>query len=228
MTLPLITGALLRRGAGERAIGQVYAANTVGAIAGVLIAVHAGLPVLGLQWTLTLGALVDAVLGLVLLWRFAPGRAAFAAAAAGCAVAFAPVAVAFELDPRKMTAGVYRHGDLSTSRDAAILYRRDGKTATVHLVRYADTISIRTNGKSDGSIVMDRAAERGTDEITMVLAGALPLALKPEAKSAAVIGTGLTTHTLLQSLQLERVETVEIEYAMAEAARGFAPPNSAA
>ena len=48
MTLPLITGALMRRGAGERAIGQVYAANTVGAIAGVLIAVHAGVPVLDL------------------------------------------------------------------------------------------------------------------------------------------------------------------------------------
>ena len=30
MTLPLFTAALLRRGAGERAIGQVYAANTLG------------------------------------------------------------------------------------------------------------------------------------------------------------------------------------------------------
>src|SRR6185436_15694391 len=64
MTLPLITGALLRRGAGERAIGQVYAANTLGAIAGVLIAVHLGLPLLGLKGTLMLGALVDALLGI--------------------------------------------------------------------------------------------------------------------------------------------------------------------
>ncbi len=55
MTLPLITGALLRRGAGERAIGQVYAANTLGAIAGVLIAVHLGLPLLGLKGTLIAG-----------------------------------------------------------------------------------------------------------------------------------------------------------------------------
>ena len=31
MTLPLLTGALLRRSSGERAIGQVYAANTLGA-----------------------------------------------------------------------------------------------------------------------------------------------------------------------------------------------------
>ena len=39
MTLPLISGILLRRGAGEAAIGKVYAANTLGAIAGVVLAV---------------------------------------------------------------------------------------------------------------------------------------------------------------------------------------------
>ena len=230
MTLPLITAALLRRGAGERAIGQVYAANTLGAIAGVLIAVHAGLPLLGLKGSLILGALIDAGLGLALLYRFAAQRRSFAAAAATCLLAFLPMAALFELNPNKMTAGVFRHGDLSTSADAKILYNRDGKTATVHLVRYGDATSIRTNGKSDGSINLDRDGPRGSDEITMVLTGALPLALKPEARTAAVIGigTGLTMHALLQSLSLESVETVEIEAAMAEAARGFAPRNSSA
>jgi hypothetical protein len=64
----------------------------------------------------------------------------------------------------------------------------------------------------------------------MVLTAALPLALRPETRTAAVIGigTGLTTHTLLQSLDIERVETVEIEAAMAEASRGFMPRNSGA
>jgi len=229
MTLPLITGALLRRGAGERAIGQVYAVNTLGAIAGVLVAVHVGLPLLGLKGTLILGALIDAGLGLALLYRYAPRRWPFAAAAA-CLLAFLPMSALFELNANKMTAGVFRHGDLSSSADAKILYNRDGKTATVHLVRYGDATSIRTNGKSDGSINLDREGLRGSDEITMVLTGALPLALKPEAKSAAVIGigTGLTMHSLLQSLALESVETVEIEAAMAEAARGFAPRNSSA
>src|SRR5438128_2858074 len=41
-TLPLITFHLLRRGGGEASIGSVYAANTVGAIAGVFFAVHVG------------------------------------------------------------------------------------------------------------------------------------------------------------------------------------------
>ena len=233
MTLPLITGALLRRGAGESAIGRVYAANTLGAIAGVLLAVHIGLPALGLKWAMVAGSAVDALIGLALLWRFVPAprarRLQLGLAGALCALLFLPVMIAFELDVNKMTAGVFRHGELTSSKDAKVLYARDGKTSTVHLVDYGGTYSIRTNGKSDGSVVM-REGERGSDEITMVLTGALPLAIKPDARSAALIGigTGLTMHTLLQSMAIERVETVEIEAAMAEAARGFSPRNAAA
>src|SRR4051794_13835734 len=227
MTLPLITAALLRRGRGEAAIGQVYAANTLGAIAGVLVTVHIGLPLLGLKGSLIAGAALDVALGLVLL-RFLGVR--FAITAAACAIGFVAIALGAKLDAKKMTAGVYRHGDLSASRDAQVLFNQDGKTATVHLVKYDEATSLRTNGKSDGSINLDASGERGSDEITMVLTGALPLALKPEAKSVAVIGigTGLTMHTVLQSLDIERVDTIEIEPAMAEAARGFAPRNSGA
>jgi spermidine synthase len=227
MTLPLITAGLLRRGRGEAAIGQVYAANTLGAIAGVLFAVHFGLPVLGLKGALVAGAAIDAGLGLVLLRSL---RTTWLPAAAGCAVVFAAVVLGTELDANKMTAGVFRHGDLASSRDATVLFNQDGKTATVHLVRYPEATSIRTNGKSDGSINMDPNGARGSDEITMVLTAALPLALKPATRSAAVIGigTGLTMHTLLQSMDIESVETIEIEPAMAEASRRFAPRNSAA
>ncbi len=224
MTLPLITGALLRNGAGEAAIGRVYAFNTVGAIAGVVLAVHVGLPLLGLKGTLMAGCLVDVALGLVLLRKIG-----FLVPAV-CATLFATVGFIVQLDANKMTAGVFRHGDLASSRDARILFNKDGKTATVHLVQYSEAVSLRTNGKSDGSIVMNPDSERGTDEITMVLTGAVPLSLKPDARTAAVIGigTGLTTHTLLQSLDIQRVDTIEIEPAMAEASRGFMPRNSSA
>src|SRR3989440_6356335 len=56
MTLPLFTHVLLRGGTGERAIGQVYAANTLGSIAGVLLAVHVLMPGVGLKLDLVLGA----------------------------------------------------------------------------------------------------------------------------------------------------------------------------
>src|SRR5512143_2026390 len=68
MTLPLITFILIREGHGERSIGAVYAANTIGAIIGVFFAVHIGMPLLGLKNLITCGAGLDIALGVWLFW----------------------------------------------------------------------------------------------------------------------------------------------------------------
>jgi SAM-dependent methyltransferase len=62
----------------------------------------------------------------------------------------------------------------------------------------------------------------------MVLTAVLPLAFKPEAKNAAIIGmgTGLTVHTMLANSKIDAVDTIEIEPAMVEAARGFNARNA--
>ncbi|HSC16907.1 MAG TPA: hypothetical protein VLI71_17390, partial [Gammaproteobacteria bacterium] len=56
-----------------------------------------------------------------------------------------------------------------------------------------------------------------------VMAAALPLAYNPDATDVANIGfgSGLTTHTFLAAPEIERVDTIEIEKAMVEAAHGF-------
>jgi spermidine synthase len=227
MTLPLITHALLRRGSGEGAIGAVYSANTVGAIVGVFAAVHFGLPVLGLKGLITLGASIDIALGLLLLWRApAVGRLPVYATAAGLAAVAATLALV-QLDPYKMASGVYRHGGLLSHKDGEILFHRDGKTATVDLVKTPGRVSVHTNGKSDAALNLEPGGPVAPDETTMVLAAALPLALHPEARTVANIGfgSGLTSHALLASESLREVDTIEIEPAMVEAARGFSPRN---
>ena len=69
ITLPLITRVLLSRGAGEGAIGQVYAVNTLGSIVGAAVAGLVLLPLLGLKWLLVAGALIDVGLGVWLMVR---------------------------------------------------------------------------------------------------------------------------------------------------------------
>jgi predicted membrane-bound spermidine synthase len=242
MTLPLITYALLSRGHGERSIGAVYAANTLGSIAGVVLAAHVGLPLLGLKGLITTGAALDVGLGLLLLWRLAvtgflqrrtapqplPSGFAFGATVVALA-AFVVAGFAVSLDPYKMASGVFRRGDLYSAADAELRFYRDGKTTSVSLLQFREGLSLRTNGKSDGAINLAEGP-RISDEVTMVLTAALPLAHKPDAKRAAIIGigTGLTTHTMLASPALERVDTIEIEPAMAEAARAFAARNASA
>ena len=227
MTLPLITHSLLRRGAGERAIGFVYAANTVGAIAGVFLAVHVGMPLLGLKGTITAGAAIDIALGLLLLWRSASATRApaYATLAGGAAVLATLLWV--ELEPHKMASGVYRHGGLLSPDKTRILYAADGKTATVNLVQTPGRLSIHTNGKVDAAVNIDPAAMPRPDEATMILTGALPLALHPGAKTVANIGigSGLTSHVMLASESVREVDTIEIEAAMVEAARGFGARN---
>lgn len=232
MTLPLITYALIRSGTGERSIGLVYGANTVGAIVGVFFAVHIGMPLLGLKNLIVAGAAVDIVLGVLLLAscvkRIGVLQPVAATAAAVLALGLALSVVSF--DPLTIVSGVFRGTNyrILTTDKAKLLFHRDGKTATISLLEFPDdVVQVRTNGKSDASINLGKSGRYQIDEVTMVLSGALPLLLKPDARTAANIGmgSGLTSHVLLTDPDLEQVNTIEIEEQMVAAARGFAPRN---
>src|SRR5215467_1679320 len=232
MTLPLITYVLIAQGFGERSIGAVYSANTVGAIAGVIFAVHYGMPVLGLRNLMVSGAAIDIAVGILLLWmllarRFGR-RLPLAALVAGIAAIAATVAWV-QLDPYRMASGVFRRTQarLDSHAGAVVLSHTDGKTATIDTVWQSTFLSVRTNGKIDATVNWDPRGGTSLDEGTMVLSGALPLLLHREAKLAANIGmgSGLTSQLLLTTPVLGQVDTVEIEQAMVEAARQFRPRN---
>lgn len=233
MTLPLITHTLLRSGYGERSIGAVYAANTLGAIAGVFFAVHVGMSTFGLKGLIAIGAGLDMLLGIVLFGVIARSRGWLSAKAATIlAIAgLTAVLVGVEFDRYKMASGIYREGQLYPAGSIEILFHKDGKTATVDLVKDSHgKISIATNGKPDAAINMAEESPAAPDEYTMIMATVVPLLLHPQARAAANIGmgSGLTTHVLLNSTNLEYVDTIEIEPAMIEAAQGFRPRVDAA
>lgn len=233
MTLPLLTHILMQRRYGERSVGHVYAANTVGAIAGVFCAVHLGMPLLGLKGMITFGATLDMVVGLMLLWhlRESVGNQAFSYGAVAVAVSVGIAMMGVDWDLLKMASGVFRGGFLMNPQEASVLYHKDGKTASIDLVDHGKgLLSIRTNGKSDALLQTDQKRPRAHDESTMIFAATLPLALHPHSKAVANIGfgSGLTSHVLLGSERLERVDTIEIEEAIVEAAKAFRPRVEAA
>ncbi|HUJ18144.1 MAG TPA: fused MFS/spermidine synthase [Nitrospirota bacterium] len=226
MTLPLITAILLRDGQGEKSIGAVYAFNTIGCIIGILFAVHVAMPMLGLKGMLGIGAGIDLALGLALAWwAFPTARIPAIATAAGMVVLLVAM-TAVQFDVHKMSSGVYRTGKLSGAGEAEIVFHRDGKTATVSVVKYKNSLSIKTNGKSDASISLTgRGSSENDDESTQIMLGAMPLVLHPHAETAAVIGwgSGMSTAVLLSTPQLDRVDSVEIEPTMVQAAMLFRP-----
>lgn len=245
MTLPLITHVLLRRGEPEAAVGQVYGLNTLGAIAGATLAGMVLLPLIGLKATIVLGALIDMVLGVWLIVRAHAIRPTKQVRSLVRSTTIATVAVAIigfgilDVDPRTLAAGVFRRGTVRMHDDYQVLLHVDGRTATVtvtHDVERPGYHTLYTNGKPDASIRTERwpegrQASEGPalagDEPTQLLLGIIPLLARPDAQYAATIGmgSGVTSHTLLASPKLERLDTVEIEPYMSEGAKLFDPVN---
>jgi len=220
MTLPLLTYYLLaKQKYGESAIGAVYAANTVGAIVGVIIGIQVIMPVLGLKHVITLGGGIDIALGMILLWYARQSKVQWQLTTLTAMLIFLATLFLLKLDPVKMASGVFRHGQLP--QDRTILFHQDGKTASVDLIQEGSLVTISTNGKPDASI--NKGHKTSPDELTGVLCAALPLALHNRVTTVANIGMGsaLTTHTLLADPNIETVDTVEIEAAMIKAAQGF-------
>jgi predicted membrane-bound spermidine synthase len=254
ITLPLITKILMDDGGhirGERAIGAVYGLNTLGSIAGVLLAGLVLMPVLGLKPLLITGALVDIALGLALLTavvrasegdqtrpsnRLRHRASGLTAITVGIAAFIAFIAITVEFDPSRLTSGVYRYAVLPRPGEYEIPFYRDGRTASVSVRKMKNGfLTLSTNGKPDAS--MDeywRAASfRGPrrpleqDIATQVLLPVVTLAHRPDARDVAVIGqgSGMTSHLLLGSPNVEHLATIEIEPEMIKASRAFYPAN---
>ena len=249
MTLPLITHVLLRRGQAEGIIGRVYGLNTLGAIAGAIVAGLLLMPLIGLQRVIVAGAAVDAALGLILLgWAArgpapAPGVARTRhAAALGSLLAVVFGLFVVRLDPMVLTSTVFRHGRTRLGPDFELLSYVDGRTASVTVVEQRSRPGYRiiyTNGKPDASVVLDRHPQErdpdlgpdlAGDEPNQILVGLLPLLARPDATDAALIGfgSGVTAHVLLGSPALRRLDTVEIEPEMVRGSRHFLPVNQRA
>lgn len=232
MTLPLITQTLLKRGYGERTIGWVYGANTVGAIAGVTLAVLAVMPVAGLKSLIVSGATLDFAIGVILLLAAGASlRLPQRTALAGGLAALTLIAFFAPFDHYRMASGVFRAKQTVFSPEqGSVLFHADGKTATIAVLEKngGTRREIRTNGKTDAAINYGAPAQYTLDEVTMVMCGSLPLLLKPDAKTVANIGmgSGLTTHAILAHPGVQRVDTLEIEAEIVNGAKRFAPRNT--
>jgi predicted membrane-bound spermidine synthase len=241
MTLPIITRTLIRSGVGERAIGSVYAWNTLGSIVGVILGGLVLLPLIGLKAMLVAGASLDMGIGALLIAagaeRRTAGRRLAYALGLGAAAAGLGVMVGVELEQRLLASGVYRSGVVEPAGNGEVLFYRDGRTASVASLRTQPTgqVTLATNGKPDASLqaVWFQPCHSGGkipltgDAATQALIPLVTMAHMPAARSAAVIGfgSGMTSHVLLGADSLRDVVTIEIEPQMVEGARVFYPVN---
>lgn len=209
-----------------RDVGRAYAANTVGAIAGALVAGFVVLPLVGVEAGLRLAAAIEAGLALLLAWRAWPARRA--AVAVVCAIAVAGALAAPGWNRSDLTAGLFR-GHLLTQAlsdglfEREIVYYRDGVSTTVSVERAGESWVLKNNGKVEAS---DRH-----DMPTQILVGLLPVLLHPGRDQEVFVvgyGSGVTVGAITQADRVARVDVAELEPAVLEAAdRYFADVSHA-
>ena len=242
---PLLIGLL---GAGPRQlgldVGWTYAWNTLGAILGALLGGFVLLPWLSAPGTWQLVVVLLAVLGgaiAVFSWarsgqKDAPLEGAGESRGGlrlGLAVVLATLAAALLFSPGPTAA--WRHSPIGAGLQVlaglsankiqgwiqgqrrVVRWEREGIESSV-AIRVADRGPILfLNGKSEGSAVGDAS--------TQIMSGMIGAILHPEPRHALVIGlgTGSTAGWLAEVDELERVDVVELEAAVVEAADFFDP-----
>ncbi len=219
MLLPLVVRlyAQLRGGVAE-AVGEVYAWNTLGAIAGSFLCGFFLIGWLGLRDSLTLACGLSLLIGIIFILG-EKLRMIIRASAAVAAVMAGLLFFHFQpgWEPEIINSGPYIYFKDSYTQagkdrnkigqalkaSTKILFHKEGVEATVSVFELPGGILVlRINGKTDASSEVDMT--------TQVLTGHLPLLFHPNPKKLAVIGlaSGVTlgsalTHPISEATCLE-------------------------
>ncbi len=215
----LIAGRPGTKGHGA-AVGRAYAANTLGAIAGAVLAGFWLVPKIGAFRLVAFTATANILLALILAFKQSP-RSRASLALQGALFLFvgwvAATGAFYNRDVSVFNAVLYwdlYNEHLTLAEMAAtndVQFVEDGLNATISVVRAEDYISIRTNGKVDAS---------NQDVLTQLMMGHLGGVLHPAPKRALVIGfgSGMTAAALARHRSIESITVAEIEPAVIHAA----------
>lgn len=238
VTFPLAVRAVVARpGEAGVGVGSVYAWNTLGGVFGAALAGFVLLPWLRVTGTVQLAAAAHG-LGAAIAWFAQRGEGPSAPRDRRVGLALAGVATAVAIlwppawNPLLMTAGMHTYaGDLSEPTRAAVrrfaverfelVHYDEGWTSVVTVARNPATgnLWLANNGKVDASTSIDMP--------TQDLVSLLPFLYAPGREDVLVIGlaSGITAGAVTLVDGVERLDVVEIEPAIVEAARFFDAHN---
>lgn len=219
-TFPILTRVYVNRPAAlSRGVGFLYAANTAGCIIGAFAAGFLLIPHMGLRATALLCAGLYVITGAAVLLADRGGNRMWAVLSLG-ALALAVIYLP-RWRPEYMSAGFFRDyvSDVAEARYYVeklrkVVFHREGSLATVTVLGNEGR-SLIINGKPDASDTVG-------DMDTQRMIAHLPLLLAPRTESALVVGlgSGMTAGTAAL-YPVRRIDCIEIEPAVADAARYF-------
>jgi len=208
------------------AAARVYTANTVGAIAGALVAGFGMVPGLGLEISVRVIVVTAIAVGGAYLAAARDRRSALMRAAVPVAAAIVSIVVLPRWDRALLASGAYKYAayidpvDLEVELRAwQIPYHKDGAVATVSVRELAGTRSLVIDGKVDAS--------NAGDMLTQRLLGLLPVLMHRDPQEICVIGlgSGVTVASAVGSGRVRHADVVEISPEVVEASAFFDREN---
>jgi len=232
--LPILIGALVTDvGKIGRVVGRAYLINTLGTIAGSLVTGFVLITWLGTEGTLRAVLFVNLLVGVagcLLLSRSGRSRfLALAAASLGVAALVSSDHWPVRLFINSATDGSHTIAvtplaveEQLRSTPNRVLFFEEGKNATVAVTETPTVRSLLVNAHPDGS-------DSDDDMATQVMLGVIPLTMHPAPRSVLVIGfgTGVSVQSAARLEEVERIDAIEIEPAVLDAARLFHHINGA-
>jgi spermidine synthase len=209
-----------------RRAGFLYAVNTIGAVAGSLVAGFVAIPQLGLQRTLWVVTITLMAAGFAVVFRSRMSAIAQIGSIALVAAAAALMVMNPAWDHRLLASGLYMYApampkdvDLVTLLKAGrLLYYREGAASTVSVKRLTGTLTLAIDGKVDAS--------NRSDMLTQEVLAHIPFLLHDDPRDVFIIGLGSGV-TLASALShpIARADVSEISPEVVEASRLFAADN---
>lgn len=207
-------------------LGKVYGLNTLGGILGALAAGFIFIPFLGMQKGILLSGAVYLLAGTMVVLCLSDKRRLKVSVSV---VSLFLLLISFIFpawDKQVLSSGVFiyfydylsRNNPRQAMASDQLLYYKEGLSATVVVKKDEENVYLRINGKTDASTVGDLE--------TVLLLGHLPLVLHPNPQKVLVIGLGSgITLGAVEQHPIEKVDVVEIEAAIVEAASFFQEAN---
>jgi len=215
-----------------RSIGNIYSVNTLGAIAGSLIAGFVLVPLIGTERTVLAGVFFNAAMAALILSAPKASRkrdlVRLSAVALLLLATFSMKGKVFWA-PESLDQGIIVYAKMLEAHpeytidehyiDTDVVYFKEGNNATISARRGEDYVGLRTNGKVDAS--------NKDDMTTQLMIGFLPFLYHSSPKSAMIIGygSGVTVGAAATFSEVEAIDCLEIEPAVVGAAPVFSSIN---
>jgi spermidine synthase len=189
-----------------KGIGEVYSANTLGAIVGSFSAGFILIPLLGIKYAIIFAGLVNLFVGSSILLISSPSAARKVIPI--IFVLFLVFGYAGSYDIKRLTFGSFYYSHLSEEyiENSEVLFYKEGLHGTVTVLESEGTKSLLINGKGQGSTSF-------TDARTNYLMAYFPLLLHPNPETSLVIGLGTGTTSGILSKYIPTT-TIEIDPAI--------------